>query len=205
MKYTELYDKLENSRIYVFNIDDILKLFPSNRDIIKQQIFYWKKQGWIKILKKGLYEIVYPKRRILSDMFIANKLYDPSYVSLETALSYYSIIPEVAMGVTSVTTKPTREFRNHYGFFRYRCIVKRAYLGYRLMEDQGQMVKIAEPEKALVDYIYFNILDRNVIDLDALRVNKRKLKELDKKKITVYASNFSKRMVNKFRDIYANI
>lgn len=123
MKYTELCNALETAGMYVFDIDDALKLFPADRKVVKQQIYHWKKLGWLKPLKKGLYELVYLRKGQSSDLFIANKLYEPSYVSLDTALSYYSIIPEVAMGVTSITTKPTRKFRNHYGFFAYKSIV----------------------------------------------------------------------------------
>jgi len=194
MKYMGVYSELERRRIYVFSMDDLLKIFSSEKDILKQQISYWRKRGWIRTLKKGLYEIKYPKRKMLSDLFIANKLYEPSYVSLETALSYYSLIPEVAMGVTSVTTKPTREFRNHYGFFSYRTVVGRAYLGYGLIDFQGQKVKIAEPEKALLDYIYLNK------SLDGLRFNKRKLNDLDRDKILKYASIFNKTVVEKVNE-----
>jgi len=203
MKYTELYNKLEKAGIYVITLDDLLKIFPSNanRNVIKQQISYWKKSGWILSLKKGLYEVVYLRRKVLSDLFIANRLYEPSYVSLETALSYYSIIPEVAMGVTSVTTKPTREFRNHYGFFKYRSIVERAYRGYRLVEVRGQGVKIAEPEKAFVDYIYFNIK----LDLEQSRINTRILKELNKKKVVDYAADFNKVVLSRVEGVYAEL
>jgi len=193
MKYMEVYSELERRDIYVFSIDDLLKIFSSERDILKQQIFYWRKKGWIKTLKKGIYEINYPKRKMLPDFFIANRLYEPSYVSLETALSYYSLIPEVAMGVTSVTTKPTREFRNHYGFFGYRTIVERGYLGYRLIEYQGQKVKIAEPEKAFVDCLYLNP------KVDELRLNERKLNELSRDKMLNYASIFNKTVVDKVK------
>jgi predicted transcriptional regulator of viral defense system len=157
MKYIEPYKALETAGMYVFSIDDAVKLFPADRKVLKQQIYYWKKLGWLKPLKKGLYELGYLRNGLSSDLFIANKHYEPSYVSLETALSYYSIIPEVAMGVTSITTKPTRKFRNKYGLFAYRRIVERPYTGYRIIDDRGQMVKIAEPGKALVDYIYFDI------------------------------------------------
>ena len=201
MKYTELYNALETAGMYAFDINDALKLFPADRKVVKQQIYYWKKLGWLKPLKKGLYELVYLRKGQLSDLFIANRLYEPSYVSLETALSYYSIIPEVAMGVTSITTKPTREFRNHYGFFAYRSIVERAYTGYRIIDDRGQMVKIAEPEKALVDYIYFDI----ELDLDSLRVSRRKLKELDGEKVMDYASLFTKKVLSKVEEVYAHL
>ena len=75
MKYTELYTALETAGMYVFDIDDILQLFPAERGIVKQQIYYWKKLGWLKPLKKGLYELIYLRRGQLSDLFIANKLF----------------------------------------------------------------------------------------------------------------------------------
>ena len=202
MKYIELSNALERAGMYVFDIDDALKLFPADRTVVKQQIYYWKKLGWLKPLKKGLYELVYLRKGQLSDLFVANRLYEPSYVSLETALSYYSIIPEVAMGVTSITTKPTRKFRNHYGFFAYKSIVERAYTGYRIVDDQGQKVKIAEPEKALVDYIYFDII---ALDLESLRVNRRILKELDREKLMDYASLFTKRVLSRVEEVYAHL
>jgi predicted transcriptional regulator of viral defense system len=201
MKYTELYTALETAGMYVFDIDDAVKLFRAERNVVKQQMYYWKKLGWLKPLKKGLYELVYLRRGQLSDLFIANKLYEPSYVSLETALSYYSIIPEVAMGVTSVTTKPTRKFRNHYGYFTYRSIVERAYTGYRIIADHGQMVKIADAEKAVVDYIYFNM----ELDLESLRVNRRKLLESDKKKMMDYASLLNKKVLRTVEEVYAHL
>ena len=52
MKYTELYSTLEKAGIYVFDINDVLKLFPTDRNVVKQQIYHWKKLGWIKKLKK---------------------------------------------------------------------------------------------------------------------------------------------------------
>ena len=105
------------------------------------------------------------------------------------------------MGVTSITTKPTRKFRNHYGFFAYKSIVERAYTGYRIVDDRGQRVKIAEPEKALVDYIYFDI----ELDLERLRVSRRLLKDLDREKVIDYASLFTKKVLRKVEEVYAHL
>jgi len=70
--------------------------------------------------------VVVPGReRTVPEYFLANRLYAPSYVSLENALSFYGIIPEEAAAVSSVTTKPTRVFRNHYGTFTYRTCKRR--------------------------------------------------------------------------------
>ena len=45
MKYTDLYNALETAGMYAFDIDDALKLFPADRKVVKQQIYYWKKLG----------------------------------------------------------------------------------------------------------------------------------------------------------------
>ncbi|MDI6736602.1 MAG: hypothetical protein QME42_10520, partial [bacterium] len=176
MKYIDLYHRLEKEGLFIFNLSDLSRLSCHKKDLVKRQVSHWKKKGWIRPLKKGLYEAIYPTRRILADLFIANKLYEPSYISLETALSYYSLIPEVALQVTSITTKPTREFRNHYGYFQYRSVKKEAFVGYQLRTEQGRYVKIAEPEKALIDYIYFALRDKNTLNIENLRLSKLKLK-----------------------------
>lgn len=64
------------------------------------------------------------------EYLLANILYQPSYISLEFALSYYSLIPESVYLITSVTTKPTREFAVGKLFFSYQTIKKQAFVGY---------------------------------------------------------------------------
>jgi len=156
MNFKDLYRTIEKNRYYVFSHEDILSFYPEERkDNLKRLIYAWKDKGWIYALKRGLYELTYPKDFVIPDMYIANRLYSPSYISLETALSNYSIIPEVSMAVTSIATKPTRRFKNKHGIFVYRTVRPGAFTGY-YVERQGFFdILIAEPEKALIDYIYF--------------------------------------------------
>ena len=205
MKYIEAFSRMEKEKLFVFSMEDLIKFFPTDKSTLKQQLLYWRSKGWIKSLKKGLYEIVYPKRKDIPDLFVANRIYAPSYVSLETALSYYSIIPEVAMGVTSVTPKPTREFKNHYGLFLFRSIKKGAFQGYRIIEERGFKIKIAEPEKALVDYIYFKLRNKQKLDLVAERFEKLVLKELKKERVLDYASVFNRKVYRAIRRLYVNL
>ena len=118
MRFEELYKTLSEKKYYVFSLEDICAFFPQTKRItIKQYLSRWKKSGYIAALRKGHYELTFPERRALSDMYLANKIYSPSYVSLETALSHYSLIPEVSMAVLSVTPKTTRRFKNDHGLF----------------------------------------------------------------------------------------
>ena len=202
MKYMDVYDRFESLGLSVFSFGDLMKSFPGDRDTVKQQLSGWKKKGWVLNLKKGIYELAYPRRTVKSDLYIANRLYESSYVSLETALSYYSLIPDVAMGgVTSVTAKATRELRNQYGFFSYRSIVERGFLGYSLIDVRGLPVKIAEPEKAFVDFLHYN----RDASLDDLRFDRGKLANLDKKKLFSYAGVLGASLEQTARDIYADL
>lgn len=131
--------------------------------------------------------------------FIANKLYQPSYISLETALSHYRMIPEVVYGTTSITTKAPREFKTPWGNFTYQHIKTEAFTGYRLQEIDRYKALFAEPEKALADYLYF-------VDLKKISLNDRlKLKSISKSKLIEYAKLFKRpSMLKLINQIYAD-
>ena len=122
---------------------------------------------------------------------IANRLYAPSYISFEYALSRYGIIPEFVYTITSATTRTTREFIVNNKSFTYSHIKKQVYRGYRTEKMGGMTVLIAEPEKALVDYLYFVDLKRKTLNE---RLNVRKLK---KKTVMEYARLFGRKSLIK--------
>ena len=110
------------------------------------------------------------------ELEIANRIYGPSYISLEYALSYYRFIPETVYTVTSSTTKVTREFTVQGKSYEYSRIKREAYTGYRLMKEGQGKILMAVPEKALVDYCYFIDLRLKSLN-DRLRVHKVNTKE----------------------------
>ncbi len=192
MNFTEFYRVIEKNKYYAFSIEGLFTLFPAEkRGNLKKLLYRWKNKGWIYSLKKGLYEIVYPKDFTIPDMHIANILYSPSYVSMETALSNYSIIPEVSMAVKSITTKPTRSFKNKHGLFIYRTVKPCAFVGYYVMKQENFSMLIAEPEKALVDFLYFNAYRNKNFDLKEERLDRDILARLNKRKISKYAKLYN--------------
>jgi predicted transcriptional regulator of viral defense system len=98
----------------------------------------------------------------ISDLYLANKLYSPSYISLEFALAYHGVIPEIVYEITSVTTKATRRFEIETlgKVFSYRKIKKAAYTGYNIQKSQGMNFNIADVEKAFVDANYLRLLSK---------------------------------------------
>lgn len=191
MEFKEIFRVLEKNRYYVFSFDDLLRFYPSARKTnLKQLLYRWRKKGWVSSLKKGLYELTYPRPFDVPDMYIANRLYTPSYVSLETALSYYSLIPEVAMAVTSVTVKSTRTFKNGHGLFTYRTVKRECFRGYGIEKAGDYEVLIAEPEKALADYLHFKTYRNRKVDLKAERLDMARVAGLNRKKIDYYGRLF---------------
>lgn len=206
MEYKRFTQLLNREKVALFSFLDLKRLFPEEKkDALKNQICGWQKKGWVRSLKKGLYELRYPEEKILPDLFIANKLYEPSYVSLETALSYYSLIPEVAMQVTSVTTKATRRFENAYGVFTYRSVKSSLFFGVQLVLVQGEKVKMAEPEKAFADTIYFFLREGKPLNEENLRWNPSQIKKLKKTKLFATAKKYNEKTYATVRKLYAQL
>lgn len=196
MKYIELLEKIS---FPIFSIQDLkisgISMFP-------YQLSKLNKDGYIQKIKNGLYIFSNKKESVPIEHF-AFKIYDPSYISLEWALHYYGLIPEMVYNITSVSTKATRKFKNIFGIFIYRNIKKELFWGYKKSEKSGSVYLIAEPEKALIDYIYFNLSKiKNDADIEELRLNFSLVKKLDLKKLKRYTTLFKN---NKIDDIIKKI
>jgi predicted transcriptional regulator of viral defense system len=202
MRYVELLSTLRRNKVSIFSLRDIRNVFPdANVATLKNNLTNWLKKGYIERLKRDLYACVEPiLESEIPDFYVANRLYTPSYVSLETALSLYNIIPEIAAQVTSVTTKPSREFKNRHGVFIYRSCRKRAFTGYRVVVYEGYKVLIADEEKALVDFLYFKQRQGLSIDFEEERFDAEILKGIEWKKAEEYAELFNKVTINKLQD-----
>ena len=134
-------------------------------------------------MRNGLYAL---RIDLPSDGEIANRVYAPSYISFEYALSRYGIIPETVYTITSATTRVTRQFTVNNKSFEYASIKKPAYRGYRVERIDGVTVLMAEPEKAFVDYYYF-------VDLNLRSHNDRlNTRTLNKKIVMQYAALFAR-------------
>jgi predicted transcriptional regulator of viral defense system len=110
------------------------------------------------------------------------------------------IIPEIAAQVTSITTKPGREFKNRHGVFIYRSCKKRAFTGYRIVSYEGYKVLIADREKALVDFLYFKLRHGLSIDFEEERFDEDILKGIEWKKARGYVELFNKATIKKLTD-----
>jgi uncharacterized protein YifN (PemK superfamily) len=133
-------------------LEEMLQAYQSPYDKVSTM----EKCGEIIRLKKGLY-VVSDKisHKPVSRELIANHLYGVSYVSLETALAYYGMIPERVYTVRSMTTKRTKQYSTPLGNFEYKS-VSANYFGIGLRQEiieNDYAFLIATPTKAVCDII----------------------------------------------------
>ena len=146
-------------------------------------------QGILVQLRRGLYMTSPLVSKITPEPFlIANHLYGPSYISLDSALFHWGLIPERVYTVSSVTTNPSKEFRIPTGTFTYTHLPSPYYsFGIKsLAVTARQTILIASPEKALCDKIVMtsgvNLRSRKqalAFLLEDLRLDSEKLQGLD--------------------------
>ena len=120
MNYNEFRNKVQSWPI-IFSRD--LTLSQANKQIIRNQLERWHTKKFLIKLKRGIFLLNPNDRKIIpSRPYIANKLYSPSYISLEYALNYYNLIPERVSDLTSVTIRKTLRFGNKIGTFIYQHV-----------------------------------------------------------------------------------
>jgi len=164
---------------------DVLQDYERPRDKISDLL----RKGVIIRVKKGLYVLGDDYRtRPFSRELLANLIYGPSYVSLDSALQYHGLITEHVEAVASVTTGRSRSFDTPVGRFTYRQIPLAAFhIGMsRVEESPGKAFLVAVAEKALADKIFG---ERNIgaaspglmmgYLLDNLRLDRAGLMRLD--------------------------
>jgi len=154
----------------------------------------WVNKGHLIMLRRGLYVLAEVAHK-MDVMAFATKIYQPSYVSMEMALSFYGIIPEAVFTVTSVTTRKTKEFKTPQGNFSYQKIKKEAFGGYDTIKNDKFSFNLALPEKAMVDFFYLN---RNILDGSRHQFEGYRLNEdfpYDAKKLAFFAHAFQNKKV----------
>ena len=192
MKYFDIKQKL--SGLKGFSIEDLYSVDPAFR---LETLYEWEKKTWVTKLRSKKYIFADFKPTNYDLYLVANKLYDPSYVSLELALNHYGVIPEAVMRVTSVTTNKTLSVETKIGIFDYKSLDTRLFFGYQMITSDETTYKIASLEKAIVDYLYLNPQVTEVNDIQGLRFNEELLKEkLNRPELEKIASIFDSEALN---------
>lgn len=197
MKFNEFRDIVKKYPLFRSSLFAHITQSPN---ILRRQVSEWVKKGYLEQLKRGIYTLSNDERPVhFSIYFLANYLYRPSYISLESALSYYGIIPERVKTITSITSKKTQFFHNRFGEFKYHHIKPEWFSNFiELKDEYGQSFYMASKERALIDFFYFKIKKIEMINEDIFELSYRfqNLADLDIKKLKAISLQLNNKKVN---------
>jgi len=152
MEFNSLLKIVGNEPVFEMSLLFAGKTDPAN---VRLQLARWVTAGRVIRLRRGLYSIAPPYNKTRPNPFlVANRLQPASYVSLQTALAFYGLIPDTVNRVTSVTAGRPEELNTPLGVYEFRHIKTGLLFGYRSMDVSGQQALVALPEKALLDMVY---------------------------------------------------
>ncbi len=185
MKYNDLLDIVRNEPVFE---SGLLMTGDVDAKDIRRQLSRWTASGKLIQLRKGLYTTAPPYQKSRPHPFvIANRMVPGSYVSFESALGWYSLIPEyVPVTASACMSRPGRR-KNAMGVFDYHHIGRKYHFGYHQVSlPDNQQAFVAWPEKALLDLIHLRKGGDRFAFIESLRL--QNLEQIDMKRLEDFAS-----------------
>ena len=183
MTYIQFYN--EWHRLACFSVSQVRAIYP---DFHRGNFVQWQQAGYIVSLRQGWYAFADYLQQPDYARYFAGKICAPSYISLHTALSFYGIIPEAVVEITSVTTQKTCRYENAFGQFSYQTIRPRLFWGFepKTMRDVKQYM-MATAEKAIIDLLYLYPQYSTLDEMRELRFDEDWMREeLNKERLMEY-------------------
>lgn len=153
MEFTELLEIVGDEPVFETGLLLAGDVDPAD---VQRQLSRWTNAGWLYQLRRGVYALAPPYQKTKPHPFVvANALVRASYVSLQSALAHYGMIPEYTPVVTSVTTARPAHWETPLGDYQFRHVKAAWFHSYERLDVGGaQWAFVATPEKALLDLIY---------------------------------------------------
>ena len=154
-----------------------------------------ERSGELVRLKRGLYGF----RRGFEPLAAAASLHGASYVSFETALAYYGLIPERVATIMSVVDGRPAVFETSVGRFEYHSQARSLFAkGMSLVFLGDRPCPMANCEKALLDTLARHKLRAAVLEpaellsfaLGGLRIDEERLATLSIRKLRRLAKQY---------------
>jgi predicted transcriptional regulator of viral defense system len=189
MESIKFIQELQKNNLKIFTLADVQKLLNTrNTNTAYKFIQRLIKKKVVQKLKNGLYCY---NIESLDDFQIANFLYSPSYISVETALNFYGMLRQFPYTITSVTSKKSKKFVFNNKVFEYIHFAPKYFYGYTKVKN----FLIANKEKALFDTLYLVSKGIRKISLDELD-----LSDLDRKIFYIYIEKCSFKPLKKIAE-----
>jgi predicted transcriptional regulator of viral defense system len=183
---------------------------------VRRQLSRWVAAGRLYQVRRGLYALAPPFQKVVPHPFlVANGLVHGSYVSCQSALAYYGLIPEYVAVVTSVTAARPGRWETPLGVYQFRHVKTELVYGYRLVDvTDRQQAFVATPEKALLDLVYLQprgddssylqelrLQNLDVLDLDALRRQAERAGSAKLKRAAVVVADMARAEAEEYHEL----
>ena len=189
INYPQFYNQLSPNR--VFSRQEAELAFPK---FDSRRLFEWKQKGYLIKLTNKWYVFSNVATSNGLSYLISNAICQPSYISLETALCFHQLISSNSINsnyfnfsnentIQAITKHKTVIYQNDRGVYSYRKIKPEFYFGFETLEIDGKPIQMANPEKALIDFLYFNANLNSLSKLTTITWNIQALNQLDWKKL----------------------
>ena len=172
-----------------FNINQVYAWQP---DFEKNNLTRWTKQNLLVKLRNSWYSFPDYLKAPNIQYFISNRIYNPSYVSLHSALAFYGIIPEAIVQTTAVSSLKKANFENTFGSFLYQQILPELMFGneQKTFLNKHSLI-LATPEKAILDLLYLYPQYNNKQEIIELRFDEEFMQEdLNIKRLNEFTERF---------------
>lgn len=171
-----------------FSIRDLALIDPGFR---QPTLAEWNRKGEARMLARGWYVFAGAQIDLPLLFDVGCQAYTPAYVSLESALSWYELIPETIRAITLVGTRTTRTSVTDAATFVWRTVKPCRWFGYRVVEyGRGRRFLIAEAEKAVLDYLYLHPGLHTTDDMMSVRLDEGGFAALDHDRLEQWALRF---------------
>lgn len=208
MKTVQL-DKLANLLLFT---KETLRQLEEDNDRLDFNIKYWLKKGKIITLKKGLYVLKEKWERENNKdgcrEYLANQLYQPSYLSGEYVMSKFGLLTEGVYGITSMTTKTTKTFVNNLGNFNYYSLSPTLFLGYEVKKSGFFPIVVAKKSKAVFDFLYLRFIKNAPVNkktIEELRINWENITKGELREIINYGKKTKSIRINQVINLISKI
>ncbi len=170
MEFEQLAKLVDNEPVFETGL--LLAGNVEPHDVLSQ-LSRWVKSGRIYQIRRGIYALAPPYQKVKPHPFlIANHMVKASYVSCQSALEFYGLIPEHTPVTVSVTTVRPGHWKTPLGTFEFHHMKQSLFTGYKLSDlGNGQKAFIATAEKALLDLVYLQPGGDTESYLDELRLH----------------------------------
>ena len=175
----------EARRSPVLRSDDLARRYKIEENAVGNALRRQERRGLVEHVSNKIY--INKLAHEFSSKDLVNLLRPEAYVSLESALAEWGISTQSPSMLTCVTTGFGRKFRSPSVRIIYRHIGKQLYWGFQEKRTRHGHYKIAEPEKALLDWIYLKRQGGLPVALDELN-----LRVTDRKKLLRYSLKYPK-------------